>query len=371
MIRNRPLTLEPAKGNVRVVQMVKDNSNIPNVCHVGLGITASNNVKVLRSLGWQTEAWPIPETPGKRAAIYAQEKLQADYDKSIKNGEMPVTHVVISAPSWITAAELKVIAGNWPNVEFVQQNHSGNAFLSVDVAAVKNIRDTAALSAMMHNVRLAANCDRVRRSFDGMFTAKSLFLPNLYDVNSFASPYVFKKVTNRLRVGVFGAPRPLKNVLNAAAAALQLAIRLGCDLELHMNSGREDQKNSAVESVKELFANQPSAQLVWQPWADWAGFRATVRTMNILFQPSFTESFNVVTADGIAEGVPSVVGPAIEWTPERWQADPDDPQDMVQCAIGLLNDTHAVEEGRNALLRYVTAGVGQWENWLLKRDSIF
>lgn len=371
MIRNRPLILEPAKSNVRVVQMVKDNSAIPNVCHVGLGITASNNVRVLRGQGWQAEAWPIQETSDKRAAVFAQEKLQADYDKSVKNGEMPVSHVIISAPSWINAEELKKLAGTWPNIEFVQQNHSGNAFLSVDVSAVKNIRDTAALSTMMHNVRLAANCDRVRRSFDAMFTAKSLFLPNLYDVNTFTTPYAVKRVTNRLRVGVFGAPRPLKNVLNAAAAALQLSLALGCDLELHMNSGREDTKNSAIESIKELFANQPSATLVWQPWANWAGFRATVRTMNILFQPSFTESFNVVTADGIAEGVPSVVGPAIEWVPARWKADPDDPQDMVRCAIGLLNDPQAVNEGRKHLVDYVAAGVGQWENWLMRRDSIF
>ena len=51
--------------------------------------------------------------------------------------------------------------------------------------------------------------------------------------------------------------------------------------------------------------------------------------MHVLLQPSFTESFNVVTADGIAEGVPSVVSDAIDWVPRRWMAKADDPRDVA------------------------------------------
>ena len=42
---------------------------------------------------------------------------------------------------------------------------------------------------------------------------------------------------------------------------------------------------------------------------DWPRFRDIVRTMDLLFSPSFDETFCVVCADGIAEGVPSVVTP--------------------------------------------------------------
>jgi hypothetical protein len=34
--------------------------------------------------------------------------------------------------------------------------------------------------------------------------------------------------------------------------------------------------------------------------------------VHLLLQPSFTQSFNVVTADGVHQGVPSVVSDAID-----------------------------------------------------------
>ena len=61
----------------------------------------------------------------------------------------------------------------------------------------------------------------------------------------------------------------------------------------------------------------PHVRLVENAWQTWPQFRQTVRHMHLLLQPSYTESFNVVTADGIAEGVPSVVSDAIEWAPDE------------------------------------------------------
>ena len=63
--------------------------------------------------------------------------------------------------------------------------------------------------------------------------------------------------------------------------------------------------------------------------------------MHVLLQPSFTESFNVVTADGIAEGVPTVTSEAIDWVPSTWQADPDDAGDVACVAEYLLKSPKA------------------------------
>ena len=52
--------------------------------------------------------------------------------------------------------------------------------------------------------------------------------------------------------------------------------------------------------------------------------------MHLLMQPSYTESFNVVTADGVAEGVPSVVSDAIDWAPDNWKAPVDDAHAMAR-----------------------------------------
>ena len=78
----------------------------------------------------------------------------------------------------------------------------------------------------------------------------------------------------------------------------------------------------------------------------WAKFRQLVGSMHLLLQPSFTESFNVVTADGVHQGVPSVVSDAIDWAPARWQANPDDAEDLVRVAQYLLKTPQAVDDGQ-------------------------
>jgi|SRR5579859_3256210 len=96
----------------------------------------------------------------------------------------------------------------------------------------------------------------------------------------------------------------------------------------------------------------------------WAKFRQLVGHMHLLLQPSFTESFNVVTADGVHEGVPSVVSTAIDWVPSRWQADADDAEDLVRVAQYLLHTPQAIDDGRKALLAYVAQGIQTWRGFL-------
>jgi hypothetical protein len=88
--------------------------------------------------------------------------------------------------------------------------------------------------------------------------------------------------------------------------------------------------------------------------------------MHVLLQPSFTESFNVVTADGIAEGVPSAVSDAIDWVPAHWQAKADNASDVARVAAQLLRDPHAAIQGRRALEDYVRVGLDRWRAFLLR-----
>jgi hypothetical protein len=68
----------------------------------------------------------------------------------------------------------------------------------------------------------------------------------------------------------------------------------------------------------------PHVQVVENGWQSWPQFRQSVAHMHLLLQPSYTESFNMITADGVAEGVPSVVSHAIDWTTDQWKAMMDD-----------------------------------------------
>ncbi len=75
-------------------------------------------------------------------------------------------------------------------------------------------------------------------------------------------------------------------------------------------------------------------------------------------------SFNIVTADGIAEGVSSVVSEAIDWAPHDWVAHADDVGSIARTGRRLLYDPHAVTEGQKVLKDYVRHGVRAWKAFL-------
>jgi hypothetical protein len=86
--------------------------------------------------------------------------------------------------------------------------------------------------------------------------------------------------------------------------------------------------------------------------------------MHLLIQPSYTESFNMVTADGVAEGVPSVVSHAIDWAPSHWKASVDDVREIARVGRYLLSDPHGPADGLAALIRHNREGLESWKRYL-------
>jgi hypothetical protein len=108
----------------------------------------------------------------------------------------------------------------------------------------------------------------------------------------------------------------------------------------------------------------PGVKLIENGWQSWPKFRQTVAHMHLLLQPSYTESFNMVTADGVVEGVPSVVSSAIDWAPEHWKADIDDVLDIARAGRYLLRDPNAAQEGMDALVSHNRDGITAWLSFL-------
>ena len=102
-------------------------------------------------------------------------------------------------------------------------------------------------------------------------------------------------------------------------------------------------------------------------WQSWPNFRKTIAHMHLLLQPSYTESFNMVTADGVAEGIASVVSDAIDWAPQHWKAEVDDVLDIARVARHLLHDPRAAEDGYRVLQRYVADGVQSYKAYIASR----
>ena len=79
---------------------------------------------------------------------------------------------------------------------------------------------------------------------------------------------------------------------------------------------------------------------------------------------SMTETFNVVSADGISQGVASVVSDAIDWAPLHWQAHIDDAFDVARVGRQLLSDHRAAHDGLKALTRHNHDGLRAWRTYL-------
>jgi hypothetical protein len=354
----RPHQLEPRRETARVLLAVKNFAAIKGVCHIGLGVTATNTQRVLRRAGYYCDVLAA-QTTGELRTRLGQVQQQA-----LARGEVMPTHVIISAPSWVQPEDFKLLALDHPDIEFVQLNHSGCAYLSIDKFGIRNIREISALSLETHNVRVAGNNPRFCHWMERTI-GPCLQLPNLYDPETFVQPYPQRKNWGSvLRVGCFGAARPWKNQLLAAESAIELARTMGVQLEFHVNSKRPDGGERMIESRAELFDGMRDCRLVQVPWERWSTFRKTIATMHLLYQPSFDETFNVVTADGIAEGVASVTTSSIEWTPRQWWCDPCDPGDATKVALHLLHDPYAVEDGRRSLRDYTANGLQRWKDYL-------
>ena len=163
------------------------------------------------------------------------------------------------------------------------------------------------------------------------------------------------------------AQRPLKNQLSAAAAASTLANILRCFVVFSVNGERmEGGGQTVIRAIEKLYENRPNAKVSNIGWRDWMSFRKVVAHQHLMIHPSYTESFSMVTAEGIMEGVPSVVTDAVDWAPASWKAKSDDTMDLVQVAQALLHSRTAPQDGMKALVSYNQTGIGAWKEFLEK-----
>jgi glycosyltransferase involved in cell wall biosynthesis len=167
-----------------------------------------------------------------------------------------------------------------------------------------------------------------------------------------------------LEVGLFGAARVLKNWLTGAAAVMMLQRKVNVPVRLHLNSGRDEGAEGARAGLDALLSLNPNVSMVDVPWLSPDDFRRYLYGMDLLLQPSFTETFNNVTADGCACGVPSVVSEAITWAPDSWKARADSAAHVAEIAYAILRDSRAASRGQKALDAHNGNAMAAWNNWL-------
>lgn len=350
-----PATLTPLGRNFRVALVYKNFGHTPS-SHIGLGVSALNTAKYLRAKGIYTDVWGVTHIQG------LQDKITQSRNEP--PNIQPVTHVVISAP-WLGSEDLQDLAILNSSIEFAVASHSNVGFLTADPRAFQLIREYLDVETQTSNFHMAGNSDRLATWITNTYSDVCWTLPNLYYLDSTANPNRPVYDGGTLRVGCFGAQRILKNILSAGAAALELASGLRVNLEFWISGKRIEGAPRTATSLEEMFNGLPWAKLIQQPWQRWPNFRQSARHMHLLMQPSFTETFNMVTADGVAEGVASVVGNAITWAPQSWVAKVDSVSDIAMVGRHLLYDAKAPIDGLNALTTHNESGFNDWLNYLV------
>ena len=119
-----------------------------------------------------------------------------------------------------------------------------------------------------------------------------------------------------------------------AFAAIGFANEIGKKLRFHVNAGRiEMQGQPAINNLKNVFQqiHGKGHELVNHSWRPREEFLELCSEMDIGLQVSFSETFNIVGADIISQGVP-LIGTAneIPWAVHAFCADPTTSTDIIK-----------------------------------------
>ena len=352
-----PHLARPDPATVHLVIAYKNFGAFKGLSHIGLGVTALTNAKILNDAGHWTEVWPILSTADLQQRLVAAQNATPG---------TPVTHVVVSAP-WLPTAELSALATLFHQVDFTVVSHSNVGFLQADPNGLTLLRQAADLQTGTINTHIGANSQKFIRWWEQVYHQPMRWLPNMYAFSTARHVAQVFQRGGRLRIGSFGAVRPLKNLLTAGAAALEIANQVQGDLEFHISSGRaEGGGDTVLRALQAMYEGLPNARIVFDQWQSWPMFLRVVRSMDLLVQPSYTESFSMVTADAIGQGVPVVGSEAIDWLPPHWVADSDDANEIAGVGTRLLHMPDAIQDGLDALKSHNAAGLKAWSGMLLR-----
>jgi hypothetical protein len=280
------------------------------------------------------------------------------------------THVFIEG-IWVVPEKFIVLKRLHPNVEWVIRCHSEIPFLSHEGNAINWV-----LEYLKNGVKVSCNSPRVNRElrlialaklgakFD--IESKMPLLPNYYPVpEEFGGrPYV-KGVIN---IGCFGAIRPMKNHLMQALAAIEFAEKNRYHLRFHINAGRiESNGNNGLKNLKSLFSHLPQYELIEHSWTTHELFLKTVNVMDICLQVSFSETFNIVTADAVVQGVPVIVSDEISWVCPPY-ANPNDSSSIVDAMSDVwVNRRYYTKRNLERLRNFSQKSSQLWIEYINKK----
>jgi hypothetical protein len=259
----------------------------------------------------------------KYVNLHCELKLCVDANSVDKEISLFRPDICIIEAIWIPPYKMKELSKLWPSVTFVVRVHSKIPFLANEGIAIGWIKEYN----QIENVMVSFNNLATNEDFRGI-GIEPVYLPNLYPTirNFNGTKYFFKSIKEKVcklfgcstsktvvNIGCFGAIRPLKNQLSQAFAAITYADKNDKILHYHINGTRVEQRGENVlKNLRELFKDTRH-KLVEHKWMEHHEFLKVIHQMDLGLQVSYTESFNIVTADFVHCEKPIIVGHDTDW----------------------------------------------------------
>lgn len=247
------------------------------------------------------------------------------------------THVIIEA-LWVVPTKFSILTKLHPKVKWIIRLHSEMPFIANEGNAIDWIGDYVGFK----NVLIGTNAPHITKELEDFLKntkkfskkkikKKIIYLPNYYPQDYVCKDFDTQKDT--IDVACFGAIRPLKNHLVQAFAAIDFANKIGKKLRFHINSGRIEQRGDAVyKNLESLFEHISASghQLINHTWCPREEFLEICKKMDIGMQVSFSETFNIVSADLISQGVPVITSDQIPWVFPLFRSKPTNSKNICQ-----------------------------------------
>ncbi len=235
------------------------------------------------------------------------------------------THAIIEA-LWVPPPKLAQLTSLHSHIRWNVRMHSELPFMANEGIAMEWL---FAYLKLPH-VTVSANSLRAQSDLGSIFNVPIPYTPNYYPLYPL-EPIKGLPADNLIDVGCFGAIRPMKNQFAQAVAAIAWANAMGRQIRFHINSDRIEMGGAQVlKNIRALFAGvKPAHLLVQHPWMDRVDFMALVALMDVGMQVSYSETFNIVSADFAVANVPIVVSNEVSWVARIFQADPNSTSDMI------------------------------------------
>ena len=252
--------------------------------------------------------------------------------ENVINDNAP-THVIIESV-FVMPIEFLRLTNMFKKVKWFIRLHSDIGFFFAEIYGMEWLKAYQTFD----DITVAANNSEIIQNLSPLLQKDIVYLPNIYPDNFEYDNHVDRvKEKKIIDIGCFGNLRLVKNQGFQAVLAMNFANILSKKLRFHINVGKSELRNNAVLTNLRALFKDSGHELVEHGWVPHDEFIQLVKTMDLGLQLSYTESFNIVACDFIANGIPILVSDTISWCLPNYKASTID---MNECLskLNLLYD---------------------------------